>query len=216
MFTRSVSIEAMASKEVISISVSIFRIYRVEIELLADLREDLVEAFLAQLEPVDLLRELANHVPRQPATELLQAVHDLLFARGEGRGFHGNREGGLGLCLGGLRGGFPPARSRLRLLFLRSGLRLGWQRRTKLLQDLLRLLLREELRESFDLGGREFLEREACVREDHRGLLRDPAVAKRLDRRRSGHPHSSDGGSSSSTSTSSSEISTYMSFSVRP
>src|SRR5205809_5307977 len=47
-------------------------------------------------------------------------------------------------------------------------------------------------------------------------LFRSAAVAQCLDRRGPGHPHSSDGGSSSSTSTSSSEISTYMSFSVRP
>ncbi len=191
------------------------RVDRMEIELLADLREDLLKALLAQLESMNLLRELADDVPRQPAADLLQAVHDLLFACRQRRCLYRDREGRLRLRLRGLRRGLPPARGRLRLLLLRSRLHLHGGR-AEFLEDLLRLFLREELRESLDLGGRQFFEGETRVREDDRGLLREAPVAECLDRRGSGHPHSSDGGSSSSTSTSSSEISTYMSFSVRP
>src|SRR5205823_1091376 len=90
------------------------------------------------------------------------------------------------------------------------------RRGPQLLEDLLGLFLRDELRESIDLRRRELLEGEAGVGQDRRGLFRKPAVAERLDRGGAGHAHSSDGGSSSSTSTSSSEISTYMSFSVSP
>src|SRR5947208_1508149 len=191
------------------------RVDRVEIELLADLREDLVKALLAQLESVDLLRELAHDVPRQPAADLLQAVHDLLFARRQRRCLDRDREGCLRLRLRSLRGGLPPARGGLRFLLLRSRLHFHGGR-AEFLEDLLRLFLREELRESLDLGGRQFFEGETRGREDDRGLLREAAVAECLDCRGPCHPHSSDGGSSSSTSTSSSEISTYMSFSVRP
>src|SRR5437773_1742048 len=126
-----------------------------------------------------------------------------------------DRERCLRLRFGGLRRGLPPARGRLRLLLLRSRLHLRGGR-AEFLEDLLRFFLREELRESLDLRGRQFFEGETRVGEDDSGLLREAAVAQCLDRRGSGHPHSSDGGSSSSTSTSSSEISTYMSFSVRP
>src|SRR6266566_2571484 len=191
------------------------RVDRVEIELLADFREDLVKALLAQLESMDLLRELADDVPRQPAADLLQALHDLLFARRQRGCLHRDGERCFRLRFRGLRGGLPPARGRLRFFLLRSLLHLD-RSRAEFLEDLLGLFLREELRESLDLRGRQFFKRETRVREDDRGLLREAAVAQRLDRRGPGHPHSSDGGSSSSTSTSSSEISTYMSFSVRP
>src|SRR5438034_916214 len=193
----------------------LIRVDRMEIELLADLREDLVEALLAELQAMDFLRELADDVPREPSANLLQAVHDLLFAAGERRRLGRDRQGRLRFGFGGLRGRPAPFRGRLRLLLLRGGLCLD-RRGPQLLEDLLGLFLRDELRESIDLRRRELLEGEAGVGQDRGGLLRKPAVAERLDRGGAGHAHSSDGGSSSSTSTSSSEISTYMSFSVSP
>src|SRR2546430_4187503 len=102
---------------------------RMEIELLANLRQDLVKALLAQLESMDLLRELADDVSWQPTAELLQAVHDLLFARRQRRCLHRDREGCLRLRLRGLRGGLPPARRRLRFLLLWSRLHLRSEER---------------------------------------------------------------------------------------
>src|SRR5205823_866565 len=217
MFTRSVSIEAMSSREVISISVAIFRIFSRSVcpDLTYSSMIGVVEALLAELQAMDFLRELADDVPRGPSANLLQAVHDLLFAAGERRRLGRDRQGRLRFGFGGLRGRPAPFRGRLRLLLLRGGLCL-YRRGPQLLEDLLGLFLREQLRESIDLRSRELLEGEAGVGQDRGGLLRKPAVAERLDRGGAGHAHSSDGGSSSSTSTSSSEISTYMSFSVSP
>src|SRR6266511_5582810 len=191
------------------------RVDRMQIELLANLGEDLVQTLLRELESVDLLRDFTHDGSREPPPDLLEPVGDLLLSRRQRRRLHRDREGRLGLRLRRLRGGLPDARGRLRPLFLRRGLRLR-QYGSELLEDLLRLFLRDELREPFDLRGGELLEREARVRQQLGRLLRDPPVAQGLDRRGACHDHSSDGGSSSSTSTSSSEISTYMSFSVRP
>src|SRR5207245_969310 len=148
----------------------------------------------------------------EPSSNLLQPIEDLLLARRERRRLHGNREGRFRLRLGRLRRGPPRPGRGLGLLALRRRLGLRGDR-AEFLEDLLGLLLRDELRVAVRLRGRALLQGEAGVCHDFRGLLRDPAVPQRLNRRRSGHRHSSDGGSSSSTSTSSSEISTYMSFS---
>src|SRR5256712_399047 len=191
------------------------RVDRVEVKLLADSLEDLLKAFLAELESMEFLRELRHDKPGEPSSDLLQPVEDLLFARRERRRLHGDCERRFRLRLGRLRRGPPRAGGGLGLLALRRRLRFRGGR-AEFLEDLLGLLLRDELREALRLRGRELLQGEAGVGQDLRGLLRDPAVPQRLNRRRSGHRHSSDGGSSSSTSTSSSEISTYMSFSVRP
>src|SRR5438093_970141 len=165
---------------------------------------------------MNFIRVLRDGDPGDPPADLLQPVHDLLLARGERRCLHGNCEGRFRLRLRGLRRG--PLRAgcglgRLRALRGRFRLRGGG---AEFLEDFLGLLFRDELREALGLRCRELLQREAGVRQNLGGLLRDSAVPQRLNRRRSGHRHSSDGGSSSSTSTSSSEISTYMSFSVRP
>src|SRR5437899_2651576 len=159
--------------------------------------------------------DLRHDEPRKPSADLLESVRDFLLARVERERFHRDRQGRLRFRLRRFRGRLLRADRRPRLLAAWGGFHLNGGR-PELLEDFLGLFLCDEFCEPLHLGRGQLFEREPRVGQDLGGLLGNPAVPQRLNRRRSGHRHSSDGGSSSSTSTSSSEISTYMSFSVRP
>src|SRR5437879_3174883 len=192
MFTRSVSIDATSSRDVISISVAILRIF--------------------SRSPCPVF---TPHDTRKPSADLLASVRDFLLAPVERERFPPDRQGRLRFRLRRFRGRLLRADRRPRLLAAWGGFHLNGGR-PELLEDFLGLFLCDEFCEPLHLGRGQLFEREPRVGQDLGGLLGNPAVPQRLNRRRSGHRHSSDGGSSSSTSTSSSEISTYMSFSVRP
>src|SRR2546422_810089 len=130
MFTRSVSIEAMSSREVISISVAIRLV----------------------LNPMIFLRYPRPAEPGKPPPDPFHPVEVLLSPRRERRRLHRDRERRFRLRLGRLRRGPPGTGRGLGLLALRRRLCLrGGRGRAEFLEDLLGLLLRDELRETLGL-----------------------------------------------------------------
>src|SRR5947209_3733683 len=120
------------------------RIDHVEVELLADLLEDLLEAFLAELEAVDFLRDFRHDEPRKPSANLLESVRDFLLARVERERFHRDRQGRLWFRLRRFRGRLLRADRRPRLLATWGGFHLNGGR-PELLEDFLGEAVRRHL-----------------------------------------------------------------------